>query len=113
MIFFFKTIAGYTQSPCDFSLEENKKFSMIGDNILGKVKNFKKDETIELQWRMSDWSSDVQDSIVKMFFKSNGTSSTDFKLEHFNIDSKYVDSVKTGWNEIFLGGIKKSFGMSL
>jgi len=102
-----KTIEKWGAGPAVMSSEVGFEFSLWGGDIWGKnleVINPKKGEKKLVQeWYGGEWETP---SIVS--FKLNaGNGYTEVILDHENVPKDEVQDISAGWNDYYLGAIKK------
>ncbi len=89
--------------PSNFEDELGGSFSMWGDYLGGTVTNIQKPHLL-----IEDWLVDGMDNPSEVEFKLKYTNgSTVATLKHSNIPEELVDELFQGWDDHYLGAIKK------
>ncbi|GME90053.1 unnamed protein product [[Candida] boidinii] len=107
-----KLVSAWTRSstdiqPIDTSNDENKIFNLFNGNIIyKKLKLIKKNEEIELLWKLKNWSSFAN---LKINLKQN-TNDTKMLIIFKNIPIGEEDIVKQNFEEYYFRSIKLTFG---
>ncbi|GMF06997.1 unnamed protein product [[Candida] boidinii] len=107
-----KLVSAWTRAstdiqPIDTSNDENKVFNLFNGNIIyKKLKLVKKNEEIELLWKLKNWSSFAN---LKINLKQN-TNDTKMLIVFKNIPVGEEDIVKQNFEEYYFRSIKLTFG---
>src|SRR5579871_6215494 len=81
-------------------------FSLWDSEISGKNIEVKRNQKLVQEWKDRDCPKDAKPSIVTFMIFSNGEF-VDLVLHHENIPDSSFDSINNGWDEYYLGPLKK------
>lgn len=98
-----KTIEAWGAGPAKMSDESGKRFALWGGDIYGANIEVKQGQKLVQDWYAYDWE---QPSKVTFVIKDEHNA-TLVELKHEDIPDAEADKIEAGWNEYYLGAIKK------
>lgn len=99
------TIELWSDSPAKMDANEGTEFELWDGDICGKNLKVIQNKELVQEWYFDD---QTEPSIVsiKLHVKGTGTS---IELKHTNIPDDAYENIKEGWEEYYIGAIKRFF----
>ncbi len=101
-----KAIEEWSGSTAVMSITPGTKFSLWDDTINGENVEIITGKKLVQKWKEADWK---EASIVTFSLGRGKASDTIVELIHTNIPKEKLQDIADGWNEYYLGMIKKAF----
>ncbi|OYT14834.1 MAG: ATPase [Bacteroidetes bacterium 4572_77] len=99
------TIELWSGETAIMSKEINSEFSLWGGDIVGKNLEIVENEKLVQQWYFGE-EDETSPSIVSLKLWVKGAQCS-VELLHTNIPDEAYDNIVEGWNEAYLGAVKK------
>jgi len=99
------TIELWSGYPADVNPEPGEEFSMWEGDICGRFIELVPDKKVVQEWYFGD--TDIQ-SIVTITISAQGSESV-VVVEHTNIPEDDFENIVEGWNEYYIGAIKRFY----
>ncbi|MEA3317770.1 MAG: SRPBCC domain-containing protein [Bacteroidota bacterium] len=102
------TIELWSGYPTIMDNKEGTEFSLWEGNIVGKNIEIKTNKLLVQEWYFGENTPQKDASIVtiKLFSSKKGTS---VEVNHINIPDIDYENIAMGWNDYYMGAIKKFF----
>ncbi len=98
-----KEIAGWGGAPCVMNDKEGTEFSLWGGSIHGKNTEVEKERMLAQDWAEKTWETP---SKVTFTLEPMGQR-TILMLLHTEVPTEHYKSINMGWDEFYLGPLKK------
>lgn len=101
-----KEIEGWSGSPAVMSAVSGSKFSLWEGSVQGENIEIISGKKLVQKWKEADWK---EPSIVTFLLGRGKANDTVVELLQTNIPKDRLQDVAEGWDEYYLGAIKKTF----
>ncbi|MDO8504088.1 MAG: SRPBCC domain-containing protein [bacterium] len=98
-------IEGWGGGPAKISDEVGTSFKLWGGDIYGKNLEVVSEKRLVQEWREGDW--DKPSKVTFTLKEKDG--GTQIELLHEDVPDEEAKDIDRGWNEYYLGAIKKYF----
>ena len=98
-----KIIDEWGGGPSTMDDEIGTEFQLWGGDIHGKNIEVEKEKKLVQEWFEGDWE---KPSIVEFTLQTDHNK-TILKLEHKSVPDEEIDEIDQGWDDYYLGSIKK------
>lgn len=99
------TIQLWSDSPAKMDAKEGTEFELWDGDICGKNIKVVPNKELVQEWYFDDLP---EPSIVSIKLHAKGTG-TSIELKHTNIPDEAYENIKEGWEEYYIGAIKRFF----
>jgi len=99
------TIELWSDSPAVMEAKEGTDFSLWDGDITGKNLKLVENKEMVQEWYFED-NPEASIVTIKLHEHKNGTN---LELKHVNIPDDAYENIKDGWNEYYIGAIKRFF----